>query len=222
MSKPNYLSRQALDELKEELHDLKFVKRRELSKAIEVARGHGDLSENAEYDAAKEALQHLERRIAQMEQTVATARPMEDLDVPEDTCYLGATVQLLDLEDEFEETYKLVAPPEADPARGRLSVESPIGKGLLGKRAGDEVDIAIPAGNVRYRVLSVQRCPPFGGYLCFTGTYSSPSFVLHVGILNPAGTRKRRLPRHRGPAVGISASGIAPLVLIDRSASSGG
>ncbi len=157
MSKPNYLSRRAIDEFKDELHDLKFVKRRELSKAIETARAHGDLSENAEYDAAKEALQHLERRIALMEETVATARPMEDLDVPEGICYLGATVRMLDLEDDLEEVYTLVAPPEADPAKGRLSVESPIGKGLLGKQAGDEVVIAIPAGNVRYRVLSVER-----------------------------------------------------------------
>jgi len=157
MAKPHYLSRQALEELKEELHDLKFVKRRELSKAIETARGHGDLSENAEYDAAKEALQHLERRIARMEETIANARPMEDLDVPEGTCYLGATVRLLDLEDDLEEVYQLVAPPEANPAQGRLSVESPIGKGLLGSRAGDEVDIQIPAGTVRYRILSVER-----------------------------------------------------------------
>ena len=157
MSKRNYLSREAIEQLQEELRHLKFVKRPEVSKAIETARAHGDLSENAEYDVAKEEMQHLERRIVQMEETLATARPLDEMDIPEDTCYLGARVKLLDLEDEFEEEYTLVAPPEADPRRGKLSVESPIGRGLLGKRVGDEVDIEIPAGRVRYRITALSR-----------------------------------------------------------------
>lgn len=157
MAKTHYLSRKALEELREELHNLKFVKRPELSKAIATARAHGDLSENAEYDAAKEAQQHLERRIAQLEETLAGARPLEKMDIPADVCYLGATVALLDLEDGSEEAYTLVAPPEADPRQGRLSVESPIGKGLLGSRVGDEVAIEIPEGTVRYRVVAIER-----------------------------------------------------------------
>jgi transcription elongation factor GreA len=157
MSKPIYLSKKALEDLRAELHTLKFVKRPEVSKAIETARLHGDLSENAEYDAAKEEMQHLEGRIANMEITLASARPLEEMDIPDDTCYLGATVTLEDLDDGSEETYQLVSPPEADPRLGNLSVESPIGKGLLGKRAGEEVSIEIPAGVVRYRVIAIER-----------------------------------------------------------------
>jgi transcription elongation factor GreA len=157
MSKPTYLSKKALEDLRAELHDLKFVKRPEVSKAIETARLHGDLSENAEYDAAKEAMLHLEHRIARMEETLASARPLDEVDIPDDTCYLGATVTLEDLDDGSEESYQLVSPPEADPRRGSLSVESPIGKGLLGKRVGDEVSIEIPAGMVRYRVVAIAR-----------------------------------------------------------------
>lgn len=157
MSKPTYLSKKALENLKAELHNMKFVKRPEVSKAIETARLHGDLSENAEYDAAKEEMQHLEYRIARMEGTLATARPLDEIDIPDDICYLGATVTLEDLDDGSEETYTLVSPPEADPRRGNLSVESPIGKGLLGKQVGDEVSIEIPAGVVRYRVIAIER-----------------------------------------------------------------
>jgi transcription elongation factor GreA len=157
MVKPTYLSRKALEELRAELHDMKYVQRPRASKAIEQARAHGDLTENAEYDAAKEEQTNLLRRIAQLEETLASARPLEEMDLPADTCYIGCTVILQDLEDESEETYTLVAPPEADPRKGALSVESPIGRGLLGLREGEEVDITIPAGKVRYRVISVQR-----------------------------------------------------------------
>ncbi len=157
MVKPTYLSRKALEKLRAELHDMKYVQRPRVSKAIEQARAHGDLSENAEYDAAKEEQSNLLRRIARLEETLAAARPLEEMDLPDDTCYIGCTVTLLDLEDESEEIYTLVAPPEADPRRGTLSVESPIGKGLLGTRTGEEVEIDIPAGTVHYRIISVQR-----------------------------------------------------------------
>ncbi len=157
MVKPTYLSSKALDRLRAELHDLKYVQRPRVSKAIEQARGHGDLAENAEYDAAKETQRLLMNRIARLEETLAVARPLEEVDLPEGTCYIGCTVTIQDLEDEAEETYTLVAPPEADPRRGALSVESPIGCGLLGKQVGDEVRIPVPAGEVRYRIISVQR-----------------------------------------------------------------
>jgi len=157
MVKPTYLSSKAIEELKAELHDLRFVRSPEVSRAIKVAREHGDITENAEYDAAKEEQRHVQRRIVQLEEILATARPLEDLEMPEGTCYLGCTVTLEDLEDGGEEVYTLVAPPEADPRKGTLSVESPIGSGLLGKKAGEDVAITIPAGEVRYRIISVER-----------------------------------------------------------------
>ena len=157
MVKPTYLSKKALEDLKAELHHLKFVRRPEVSKAIGTARAHGDLTENAEYDAAKDQQKQLLRRIAELEETLATARPLEGEDIPDDACYLGTTVTLEDLEDGSREKFTLVAPPEADPRRGNLSVESPIGKGLLGKKVGDETSIKVPAGEVRYRIISIER-----------------------------------------------------------------
>ena len=157
MARPNYMSAEAIEELREKLHHLKFVRRPEVSKAIETARAHGDLSENAEYDAAKEEQVKLERQISQLEMDLANARPLDQMDIPGDACYIGATVTLVDLEDDFEENYTLVSPPEADPRKGKLSVESPIGSGLLGKKEGEEVEIDIPAGIVRYRIESVER-----------------------------------------------------------------
>jgi len=157
MARPNYMSAEAIERLKERLHHLKYVRRPEVSKAIETARAHGDLSENAEYDAAKEEQTQLERQIAQMEVDLANARPLEEMDIPSDTCYIGATVTLVDIEDACRETYTLVSPPEADPRKGKLSVESPIGKGLLGRKEGEEVEIQIPAGKVRYRIENVER-----------------------------------------------------------------
>jgi transcription elongation factor GreA len=157
MVKPTYLSSKAIEDLKAELHELKFVRQPEVSRAIKVAREHGDITENAEYDAAKEEQRNVQRRIVQLEEILATARPLEDLEMPDDTCYLGCTVTLEDLEDGSEEVYSLVAPPEADPRKGTLSVESPIGSGLLGKKVGEEVSISIPVGEVSYRIISVER-----------------------------------------------------------------
>jgi len=157
MVKPTYLSIKALEQLKAELHHLKFIRRPEVSKTIEAARAYGDLTENAEYDAAKEEQQHLLRRIAELEEMLASSRPLEAEDVPNDACYIGTTVTLEDIEEGGREKYTLVGPPEADPRQGKLSVESPIGKGLLGRKVGDVAVIDIPAGEVRYRVLSIER-----------------------------------------------------------------
>lgn len=157
MVKPTYLSIKAIEELKAELHELRFVRRPQVSRAIETARAHGDLSENAEYDAAKEEQRNLLHRIARLEETLASARPLEEADIPEGSCYIGCRVTLEDLEDGSEEVYVLVSPPEADPRRGNLSVESPIGKGLLGKKVDEKVTIRIPEGEVSYRIISVER-----------------------------------------------------------------
>ncbi len=157
MVKPTYLSKKAIDELKAELHHLKYVRRPEVSKAIEVARAHGDLSENAEFDAARQEQSLLSRRIGELEETLASARPLNEAEISGDACYLGSTVTLEDLDDGSKEVYTLVAPPESDPRQGKLSVESPIGKGLLGLKAGEEAVIDIPAGRVAYRVISIER-----------------------------------------------------------------
>lgn len=157
MVKPTYLSKKALEQLKAELHHLKFVRRPEVSKTIEVARAYGDLTENAEYDAAKEEQQYVLRHIAELEEMLAYSRPLETENVPNDACYIGTTVTLEDVADGGREKYTLVGPPEADPRQGKLSVESPIGKGLLGKKVGDVAVIDIPAGEVRYRIISIEQ-----------------------------------------------------------------
>ena len=157
MVKPTYLSKKALEQLKAELHHLKFVRRPEVSKTIEVARAYGDLTENAEYDAAKEEQQYVLRHIAELEEMLAYSRPLEAENVPSDACYIGTTVTLEDVADGGREKYTLVGPPEADPRQGKLSVESPIGKGLLGKKVGDVAVIDIPAGEVRYRIISIEQ-----------------------------------------------------------------
>lgn len=157
MVKSTYLSKKAIEQLKAELHHLKFVRRPEVSKNIEVARAYGDLTENAEYDAAKEEQQYLLRHIAELEEMLAYSRPLEAENVPSDACYIGTTVTLEDVADGGREKYTLVGPPEADPRQGKLSVESPIGKGLLGKKVGDVAVIDIPAGEVRYRIISIEQ-----------------------------------------------------------------
>jgi len=157
MVKPTYLSKKAFEQLKAELHHLKVVRRPEVSKNIEAARAYGDLTENAEYDAAKEEQQYLLRHIAELEEMLAYSRPLEAENVPNDACYIGTTVTLEDVADGGREKYTLVGLPEADPRQGKLSVESPIGKGLLGKKVGDVAVIDIPAGEVRYRIISIER-----------------------------------------------------------------
>jgi transcription elongation factor GreA len=152
-----YLSAEGLKKLKDELEYLKKVKRRELSKAIGEAREHGDLKENAEYHAAKEEQGRVEARIRFLESQIAQARVMEDEKLPDDIVCIGTTVKLKDLNKNTQLTYTLVSQVEADFNAGKIAVTAPVAKGLLGKKVGDIAEINIPAGLLRYEILSISR-----------------------------------------------------------------
>jgi len=151
------LSQKKYDELLKELEYLKNTRRRELSREIAVAREKGDITENAEYDAAKEAQGLLEKRIAELEDKLSRATVMENIDIASDKAYIGATVKLKDLDSGEEVSYTLVSQEEANFAEGKISIESPIGKALLGHKKGDKVDIQIPAGTLKYKILLITR-----------------------------------------------------------------
>lgn len=152
-----FLTREGFEKLKEQLDYLMNVKRRELSKEIGRARGFGDISENAEYDAAKEALALNEQRILELQDKLSRARIIEDENIPKDKIYIGAKVQLLDLNSNEELSYTLVAEDEADYSLGKISVSSPVGKGLLGHKIGEIVNIPVPAGILKYKILNITR-----------------------------------------------------------------
>lgn len=155
--KPVYLTKEALQKLKEELHYLRTTERARIAKAIAEARGHGDLSENAEYDAAKEAQSHLEARIAQIEQTIANARIVDENKIDTTKAYIFSTVRVKNLKTGDEQLFTLVSPQEVDLAAGKISVNSPIGKGLLGRSVGDIVEIKVPAGKIQLQILEITR-----------------------------------------------------------------
>ena len=152
-----YLTRERLVELEKELHDLKLHGRAEMAQKIGEARSHGDLSENAEYDAAKEAQQHLELKIAKIEQTLSRARIIESSDLPNDKVYILSKVKLKDLKTNELVEYTLVSPEEADFERNKISVTSPLGKGLMGKTQGESVKIQVPAGVLQYQIVEIRR-----------------------------------------------------------------
>lgn len=152
-----YLTRERLVELEHELHELKLNGRADMAAKIGEARSHGDLSENAEYDAAKEAQQHLELRIAKLEQTLARARIIESKELPNDKVYILSRVKLKDLKAGETVEYLLVSPEEADFEKNKISVTSPLGRGLMGKTKGDSVKIPVPAGMLEYKILEISR-----------------------------------------------------------------
>jgi transcription elongation factor GreA len=128
-----------------------------VAQKIAEARGHGDLSENAEYDAAKEEQQHLELRISRLERTLSRATIIEAKDLPNDKIYILSRVKLEDLKTHEQCEYLLVSPEESDFEANKISVTSPIGKALLGKANGDSVEIKVPAGILNYKILDVSR-----------------------------------------------------------------
>ena len=152
-----YLSRDGYAKLKDELKVLKEKERPEVRQSLQRAREFGDLSENAEYAAAKERLMFLEQRINKLEDTLSRATLLENEAIPKDKVYIGATVELEDLKKKRELTYMLVAPEEADFDAGKISTTSPIGKGLLGHAEGEEVEIQVPAGQLHYRIVKISR-----------------------------------------------------------------
>ncbi|HTX17313.1 MAG TPA: transcription elongation factor GreA [Bacteroidota bacterium] len=162
MSEPSsngvvYLTRERLVELEQELHGLKVHGRAEIAAKIAEARGHGDLSENAEYEAAKEAQQHLELKISKLELTLSRARILESKDLPNDKIYILSNVTVKDAKTKKVLKYKLVSPEEADFEENKISVTSPIGKALIGKKIGEVVKIAVPAGELTYEIVTITR-----------------------------------------------------------------
>lgn len=152
-----YLSREGYEKLQDELKELKETERPTVRQALQRAREFGDLSENAEYSAAKERLLFLEQRISKLEETLSRTRLLENESIPEDKVYIGATVELEDLKNPRKLKYTLVAPEEADFEAGKISTVSPIGKGLLGHEEGEEVEIQVPAGILHYKIVKITR-----------------------------------------------------------------
>ena len=157
MSKVSYYTEEGLKKLREELNHLKDIERPKASQAIAEARDKGDLSENAEYDAAKEAQGMLEMRIAKMEETLSNARIINEAELDTSKVLVLSTVEVKNKANGMQMTYTLVAQSEADLASGKISVDSPIGKGLLGKKVGEAAAIQVPNGIIEFEVLSISR-----------------------------------------------------------------
>ena len=159
-SKKVVLTYEGLRKLEEELEDLKTVKRKEVAEKIKEARGQGDLSENAEYDAAKEEQGEIESRIAIIEKMLRNAEVIDDDEVGADIVTVGSKVKIWDVEFEEEIEYTIVGSAEADPMNsenGKISNESPVGRGLLGHTTGDLVSIETPGGMAEFKVLAISR-----------------------------------------------------------------
>ena len=152
-----YLTEEGLENLKKELRFLKIKERARIAESIQEAREKGDLSENAEYDAAKEAQGHLEARIAKLEETISSARLVDEKVIDGSKARILSNVVVKNLKTDAEQTFYLVSAHEADVSQGKISVTSPIGKGLLGSAVGDIVKVDVPAGTVSFKVLDISR-----------------------------------------------------------------
>jgi len=152
-----YLTRQGYEKLREQLEYLKTVRRRDIIEELNRAIAQGDLSENAEYDAAKEAQAQNEMRIAELEKKLTRARIIDDEKIPAGEARIGATVKLKDLGSGEELQYTLVSEVETDYSEGKISISSPVGKGLLGHKENEMVEIKVPAGILRYKILKISR-----------------------------------------------------------------
>lgn len=157
MSTVSYYTAEGLKKLRDELDHLKNIERPKASQAIADARDKGDLSENAEYDAAKEAQGLLEMRIAKLEEVHANARLIDESQLDLSKALIHSRVKIRNQANKMEMTYTLVAESEADLKSGKISVTSPIGKGLLGKSAGDVAEITVPNGKLNFEVLEITR-----------------------------------------------------------------
>ena len=155
--KKNIMTYAGLKKLQDELQDLKVNQRREIAQKIKEAREQGDLSENAEYDAAKDEQRDIEARIEQIEQILKNAEVVDEDEVDLDVVNIGCLVRLLDIEYNEEEEYKLAGSSEASSLQNKISNESPFGKALIGAKVGDVVEVEAPAGVVKYKVLSIHR-----------------------------------------------------------------
>ncbi len=157
MSDVSYYTKEGLKKLKDELNQLKDIERPKASNAIAEARDKGDLSENAEYDAAKEAQGMLEMKISKLEEVVANARIIDESQLDLSKVLVLSSVTIINLNNKMEMNYTLVAESEADLKSGKISVNSPIGKGLLGKKVGDVAEIKVPNGILKFKIKSINR-----------------------------------------------------------------
>lgn len=157
MSQVTYYTEEGLKKLKDELHEMESVQRPAISAQIAEARDKGDLSENAEYDAAKEAQGLLEARIAKLKEVISNARIIDDSQIDNSKAYILSTVRIKNVANGMEVSYTIVAENEADLKAKKISVESPIGKGLLGKAVGEIADIQTPNGVMQFEVMEITR-----------------------------------------------------------------
>ena len=157
MDKKNILTYQGLQKLEEELQNLKVVRRKEVAQKIKEAREQGDLSENAEYDAAKDEQRDIEARIEDIEKILMNAEVVVEEEVELDKISIGCKVKILDVEENEELEYKIVGSTEANSLKGKISNESPVGKALLGAKIGDVVKVETHVGELEYKVLEIQR-----------------------------------------------------------------
>ncbi len=153
------MSQERLNALKEELYYLETVREKEVAEQIKEARSFGDLSENSEYDEAKAEQGKLYSHIAEVKALIENAIIVEndDSDAPKDAVTLGSIVRILDLEDDFEETYEIVGSQEANPRKGKISDDSPLGKGLHGHKAGETVTVEAPDGLLKFRIVAIEN-----------------------------------------------------------------
>ena len=157
MSELKYFTEEGLENLKKEVNHMISVERPAISRQIADARDKGDLSENAEYDAAKEAQGLLELKISKLQEVVRNARVIDESKMDTSKVYILSTVKIKNLKNNMEMTYSLVPENEADLKKGKISVSSPIAKGLLGKKVGDHVEIQVPAGTIPFEVIEISR-----------------------------------------------------------------
>lgn len=155
--KKNILTEEGLKALEDELQDLKVYRRKEVAQKIKEAREQGDLSENAEYDAAKEEQRDIELRIEEIDKILKNAELVTDDDVDSSVINIGCTVRIQDLEFDEEMEYKIVGSTEANSLKGKISNESPVGKALIGAKAGQKVEVETPSGVITYKILEIMK-----------------------------------------------------------------
>ncbi|MSS64335.1 transcription elongation factor GreA [Velocimicrobium porci] len=155
--KKNILTYEGLRQLEEELQDLKVNKRREVAQKIKEAREQGDLSENAEYDAAKDEQRDIEARIEEIDKILRNAEVVVEEDVDVDKISIGCKVRIMDLEYDEELEYKIVGSTEANSLKGKISNESPVGRALIGAKVGETITVETQAGDIQYKILEIQK-----------------------------------------------------------------
>jgi transcription elongation factor GreA len=154
-SKKFLMTYEGVRKLEDELEHLKTVKRKEITEKIKVALGYGDLSENSEYDEAKNEQAFTEGRIIQLENMLKNAQVVDDSELPNDIVSLGKTIKVKDYEFDEEVDYTIVGSAEADPINFKISNESPVGAALMGKKVGDEVEVIVPSGTNKFKILEI-------------------------------------------------------------------